>query len=157
MKGSVLLDTTPCIPLRVNRRFGETCRLHLQVWRMSHAKNQSACYLLYSSFLLRLFFDHEGGVVMFFRNVGWLSADYSALHLRGENKQLFIITAARTSVYVRIRVFSDSLALSDCSLAADDVGTASEAEKPARLDQSHIHLFTFHLWVITHAFWQRTR
>jgi hypothetical protein len=30
MKCSIFWDITPCSPLKVNRRFGGTCRLHLQ-------------------------------------------------------------------------------------------------------------------------------
>jgi hypothetical protein len=41
----VFWDTTPCSPLKVNRRFGETCRLQLQSRRISEGRNQpsSAC------------------------------------------------------------------------------------------------------------------
>jgi hypothetical protein len=35
MKSSVLWGITPCSPLKVNRRFGGTCRLHLQGRRTS--------------------------------------------------------------------------------------------------------------------------
>jgi hypothetical protein len=34
-------DTTPCSPLKDNRCFGGTCRLHLQGIRISQARNQS--------------------------------------------------------------------------------------------------------------------
>jgi hypothetical protein len=30
MKSSIFWDITPCNPLRINRRFGGTCRLHIQ-------------------------------------------------------------------------------------------------------------------------------
>jgi hypothetical protein len=30
MKSTIFWDITPCSPLKVNRRFGGTCRLHLQ-------------------------------------------------------------------------------------------------------------------------------
>jgi hypothetical protein len=33
-------DTTPCSPLKVNRRFRGPCRLHLQGWRISQGRNQ---------------------------------------------------------------------------------------------------------------------
>jgi hypothetical protein len=41
-------DITLCSPLKVNRHFGGTCRLHLQGRRISQARNQpgSACHLL---------------------------------------------------------------------------------------------------------------
>jgi hypothetical protein len=40
MKSSVFLDITPCSPLKYNRRFGKTCRFHLQSWRVNQARNQ---------------------------------------------------------------------------------------------------------------------
>jgi hypothetical protein len=48
-KSSVFWDITPCSPLKINRRFGRTCHLHLQGRRISQARNQhesSACHLL---------------------------------------------------------------------------------------------------------------
>jgi hypothetical protein len=45
----------------------------------------SASYLLYAAFLLDLFFNHEDGGDMFFRNVGWHSADYAALYPGRQN------------------------------------------------------------------------
>jgi hypothetical protein len=38
MKSSLFWDITPCSPLKVNRRFGATCGLHLR--RINHARNQ---------------------------------------------------------------------------------------------------------------------
>jgi hypothetical protein len=55
-------DITPRSPLKVNRRFGS--------------------HLLSRWFLAGLFFDREDGGDMFFRNVGWLSTDYTALYPR---------------------------------------------------------------------------
>jgi hypothetical protein len=40
MKSSVFCDITPCSPLKVNQRFGGTCRLHLQGRRICQARNQ---------------------------------------------------------------------------------------------------------------------
>jgi hypothetical protein len=40
MKCSVFCDITPCSPLKVNRQFGGTCRLHLQGRRISRARKQ---------------------------------------------------------------------------------------------------------------------
>jgi phosphatidylserine synthase len=40
MNSSVFWDITPCSPLKVNRRFVGTCRLYLQVRRISQARNQ---------------------------------------------------------------------------------------------------------------------
>jgi hypothetical protein len=45
LKISIFWDVTPCSPLKVNRHFGGTCRLHLQ---------QTSCYLLSRWFLARL-------------------------------------------------------------------------------------------------------
>jgi hypothetical protein len=39
-KNSVFWDITPCSPLKVNRRFGGTCHLHLQCQRISQANKQ---------------------------------------------------------------------------------------------------------------------
>jgi hypothetical protein len=41
-------DITPCTPLKVNRRFGGICRLHLQGRRISQAS--FTCYLCRASF-----------------------------------------------------------------------------------------------------------
>jgi hypothetical protein len=38
-KSSLFWDITPCSPLKDNRRFGGTCLLHLQGWRISQARN----------------------------------------------------------------------------------------------------------------------
>jgi hypothetical protein len=40
MKSSTFWDITPCIPKKVNRRFGGTCRLLLQGRRLSQGTNQ---------------------------------------------------------------------------------------------------------------------
>jgi hypothetical protein len=40
MKSSVFWDITPFSPLKVNRRFGGTRRLHVQGRRISQARNQ---------------------------------------------------------------------------------------------------------------------
>jgi hypothetical protein len=40
MKSPVFWDITPCIPLKVNRRFGGTCRVPIQVRRISQARKQ---------------------------------------------------------------------------------------------------------------------
>jgi hypothetical protein len=60
MKSSVFWDITPCNPLKINRHFGGTFRLHVG----------SACYPLHAGFLLGIFFDPEDGGDMFLRNVG---------------------------------------------------------------------------------------
>jgi hypothetical protein len=58
-------------PLKVNRRFGGTCRLHLQGRKISQARNQSGSIKqsFYADSLLGLFFDPEDVDKMFLRNV----------------------------------------------------------------------------------------
>jgi hypothetical protein len=72
IKSSILWDITPCSPLKVNRRFGETYRLHLLGRRISQTrkKQKSACFLLPAGILFALFLDPEDGGDMFLRNVG---------------------------------------------------------------------------------------
>jgi hypothetical protein len=87
IKSTIFWDITPCSPLRVNRRFGGTYRLHLQCRKTSRAWNQSesrwqAELCFHAGFLLGLFFDPEDRGDMFLRNVGWLSTDYTALYHR---------------------------------------------------------------------------
>jgi hypothetical protein len=72
MKSAIFLDIMPCSPLKVNRRFGGTYRLHLQGRRISRAS-------FHAGFLLGLVFDAEDGGDMILRNVGWLSTHYTAL------------------------------------------------------------------------------
>jgi hypothetical protein len=62
MKISIFWDVT-CSPLKVNRRFGGTFRLHFQ-------QATSACYLLQAGLLLVLFFVPEDEGDMFIQNVG---------------------------------------------------------------------------------------
>jgi hypothetical protein len=40
MKSSIFWDITPYSPLKVNRRLGGTCRLHLQGRRINQARNK---------------------------------------------------------------------------------------------------------------------
>jgi hypothetical protein len=40
LKNRIFCDITPCSPLKVNRRFKGTCRLHLQGRRISQARNK---------------------------------------------------------------------------------------------------------------------
>jgi hypothetical protein len=84
----VFWDTMPCIPLKINRRFGATCRLHHHVQRIGPARNQhetgrknnSACQTLHVGFLFPSIFVPQDGGDIFLRNVGWLSVNYAALY-----------------------------------------------------------------------------
>jgi hypothetical protein len=40
LKSTIFWDTTPCSPLKVNRRFGGTYRLYFQGRKISRARNQ---------------------------------------------------------------------------------------------------------------------
>jgi hypothetical protein len=40
MESSIFWNITPCSPLKVNRKLGGTCRLHLQGRKTSQARNQ---------------------------------------------------------------------------------------------------------------------
>jgi hypothetical protein len=62
--------------LKVNGRFGEACLFDLQ-GKISKARNQREAGCMQS-----LFFNPEDGGDMFFRNVGRLSADNTALYRR---------------------------------------------------------------------------
>jgi hypothetical protein len=48
MKSSIFWDIRPWSPLKINRRFGGTCRLRVE---------SLACFLLHAGSLLGLFFD----------------------------------------------------------------------------------------------------
>jgi hypothetical protein len=105
MKCSVFWDIMPCIPLKVNWRFGGTCRLHFRgrikpskklAWSRQQAEpgidqsrgeliqaggqQCSACYRFHAGF-----FDSEDGGDLFLRNVRWLSTQYTALYPRRQN------------------------------------------------------------------------
>jgi hypothetical protein len=74
MKSFIFWDITPCSPLKVNRRFGGTSRLHLQGRKTCQVRTQ-----------------HEAGgnCYMFLRNVIWLSTGYTAFYPRRYNSSLF--------------------------------------------------------------------
>jgi hypothetical protein len=65
LKSFVFWDRTPCSPLKVNRRFGEIYRLHIQGRRISQERNQYEAGSSSTSF-----FDPEDEDHIFFRNVG---------------------------------------------------------------------------------------
>jgi hypothetical protein len=59
---SILYDTAPYSPLKMNRRIGTTHRLHLQDRTISQARNQhGAGSKLHAGPLLGLLFDPEDG------------------------------------------------------------------------------------------------
>jgi hypothetical protein len=93
LKSTVFWDITPCSPLRVNRRFGGTYRLHLQGRKNKFRKKsrESRCTLVSC---WTYFFNPEDGGDMFLRNVGWHSTDYTTLSIKSLR---FITTAVRTS------------------------------------------------------------
>jgi hypothetical protein len=69
VKISVFLDVTPCGPLKMNRRFGGTCHLHLQGVGILRTRNQNeACSNI---LLLGLFFHSEYGGDIFIRNIDY--------------------------------------------------------------------------------------
>jgi hypothetical protein len=78
-------------PLKVNQRYGGVCLLLPQVWRISQATYQKgagskhtyhgyACLVFHACFLPGLLFNPETRRYMNPRNVGFLSADNTALH-----------------------------------------------------------------------------
>jgi hypothetical protein len=64
MNSSIFWDTTSCSPLKLNRRFGGTCLLNVQVRRMAQEESDK------QSHPLGLFFDLEDVGDMFHRNIG---------------------------------------------------------------------------------------
>jgi hypothetical protein len=81
IKNTFVWDITLCIQLKVNKRFRGTYRLHLQVWRISWARNQRE--------------SRWQAELCFLQNVGWYSMEYAALYPR--NSIIFITIAVRTS------------------------------------------------------------
>jgi hypothetical protein len=86
----IFWDITSCNLLKIDRRFGGTCRFHLQGRRISQARNWRqgrwlVCSPPKACFLLGLFFDPEDSGNMFLQNISWLSIDYTALHSRRWN------------------------------------------------------------------------
>jgi hypothetical protein len=78
MKSPVFWHIKLCGPMRVNARFGGTCRLHLQCWwRQARNKQDVDSCLLHAGFLLGLLCNLEYGGEILLRNVGWLSANYT--------------------------------------------------------------------------------
>jgi hypothetical protein len=73
LKRSVFWNITPCSLLKVNRRFGGTCRLHLQGRRISQARNQCEAELC----LLLSCLAYSSSLKMCFRNVAKCSSGTS--------------------------------------------------------------------------------
>jgi hypothetical protein len=73
MKCTIFWYTIPCSPLKVNRRFRGTCRLH-----------GCACYILHTR-LFGFFLDPENASFMLLRNVGQFLADSMALYPKDRN------------------------------------------------------------------------
>jgi hypothetical protein len=76
------LNMKLCNPMRVDRCFCRTCRLHLHSRRVSQARNQREVGLF-----LGLFFDPEKWGDFFLRNNCCLSTDYAALCPRRWNSR----------------------------------------------------------------------
>jgi hypothetical protein len=74
LKSTIFWDMTLCSTLKVNRRFGGTCRLNLQDRRLSRPRNHRESRWQ----LLGLFFNPEDWGYIFPRNVPWFSTDYIA-------------------------------------------------------------------------------
>jgi hypothetical protein len=94
MQNSVFWDKTSCSPLKVNRRFGGTYRLHLQSRIISRARYRrksrwQAEICFRAGFLFGLFFDTEDGG-------GRLT--FNGLHgVISQKIELFITTSVGTS------------------------------------------------------------
>jgi hypothetical protein len=82
MKSSIFCDIIPCSQLKVSRRFGATCPLHLQGRRISQGRNQRESRCKAALALRAQPFDPEDGGDIFLWNVTWLSTDYTALYPR---------------------------------------------------------------------------
>jgi hypothetical protein len=67
MKSSIFWDITPRSPLKVNKRFRGTYRLHLQCRRVN--RTCFHCRSFYATFLLGLSLDREDRGDLFLRNV----------------------------------------------------------------------------------------
>jgi hypothetical protein len=74
MNSYIFWDITLCSPLKVNRRFGGTCHLHLQGRRIIRVL-LNTCVILVSCMVRSPTWSWSRHVL---RNVGWLSKDYTA-------------------------------------------------------------------------------
>jgi hypothetical protein len=80
MKSPIYYAITLCCPLKINQRFGRAC-LHVQGQAKQEAsvKKVPSRAMVHVPFFFSLFFDSYDGGYIILRNVGWLSADYTAL------------------------------------------------------------------------------
>jgi hypothetical protein len=94
VNNSVFWDITERCPLKATEFLVE------HIASIFEARNeqaeQVACYLFHVGFLLDLSFDAEDRSYMFLRNVGWFSADYTALYPKRWNcsNRILILTAS---------------------------------------------------------------
>jgi hypothetical protein len=71
----IFWDKTPCSPLKVNRRFGGTCCLHLQGRRISQPRNrreasrkaENSAASVFKEITELKFFGHDGGTSNLFK------------------------------------------------------------------------------------------
>jgi hypothetical protein len=82
MSSSIFCDITLCSAMKVSRRIGGTCRLHLHGRRISYYTTVKAGGRHRSGMLLGSFLYSEDGGVVLLLNVGWPSTDYVALKLQ---------------------------------------------------------------------------
>jgi hypothetical protein len=93
----------PCIPLKVNRRFGRTSRL---IYRAEELTKQEAMNAWNVDLLLGLFLYHEDGGKICHRNVCWL---FNGLHGVTSEKTEFILTTFQLPAYCRDSIGSVQL------------------------------------------------
>lgn len=87
-----LLGHNPRSPVKVNRRLGETHRLHLQGRRVKQARNNISIQPASAGFFfLFLLLDREDEGDMIRRNIGWLSPHFT------QETECFMVAAIRNS------------------------------------------------------------
>jgi hypothetical protein len=92
MKSSLFWDIRPCSQLKANQRLSGICRLHLQGWRISQARNQHEGSSNQSRALFAVCFNPassnlEGAG----QNVSWLSKDFTVPCPRTQDSSIFHI------------------------------------------------------------------
>jgi hypothetical protein len=90
MKSSVFWDITQCSPLKVNRRFGVTCLLHLQGKRQ--ARHQHEVTLFATSFMLVSCLSYSSTLKMEVTCYSETSLDFQLTTLRyiPEDRNLYL-------------------------------------------------------------------